>query len=239
MRYDLQMASPLAVRRASAADTDVVTSIITLAFAYDPLWAHALARPDGGTAHHADFWRLFVAGALRYPDTWLTSGGEATSVWIPPGGTELTPEQEEHLADLAADHLGRRPCTPVGRTSRPRDSRARRPRAPEGEATARSDKRNSLAERTVVPPRWSARQSPGPLSLKPPRSVQSIGRGEETMRGRPQRGRDPSRHRARPGRPAPGGPQAAHSAADCMEASTMDGSNSNPGGNEIPAASAA
>ena len=106
MRYDRQMTSPLAVRRASAADTDLVTSIITLAFTHDPLWAHALARPDGRTAHHAEFWRLFVAGALRYPDTWLTSGGEATSIWIPPGGTEMTPEQEQRLADLAADHLG-------------------------------------------------------------------------------------------------------------------------------------
>ena len=93
MGYDPQMTSPLAVRRATASDIDLVTSIITLAFAHDPLWSHALARPDGGTAHHAEFWRLLVAGALRYPDTWLTSGGEATAVWIPPGGTEVTPEQ--------------------------------------------------------------------------------------------------------------------------------------------------
>jgi hypothetical protein len=92
------MTSQLAVHRASAADTGRVTEIITLAFAHDPLWAHAMARPDGGTAHHAEFWRLFVEGALRYPDTWLTSGGEATSIWIPPGGTEMTPEQEQQLA---------------------------------------------------------------------------------------------------------------------------------------------
>jgi hypothetical protein len=91
--YDPQVTSPWGVRRATASDIDLVTSIITLAFAHDPLWSHALARPDGGTAHHAEFWRLLVAGALRYPDTWLTSGGEATAVWIPPGGTEVTPEQ--------------------------------------------------------------------------------------------------------------------------------------------------
>ncbi|HUZ34725.1 MAG TPA: GNAT family N-acetyltransferase [Streptosporangiaceae bacterium] len=100
------MSSQLPMRRASAADIDLVTSIITLAFAHDPLWAHAMARPDGETAHHAAFWRLFVEGALRYPCTWLTSGGEATSIWIPPGGTEMTPEQEQLLADLAADWLG-------------------------------------------------------------------------------------------------------------------------------------
>jgi GNAT superfamily N-acetyltransferase len=106
MRYDLQVTSPLAARRATASDIDLVSSIITLAFAHDPLWAHALARPDGETAHHAEFWRLFAAGALRYPDTWLTSGGEATAVWIPPGGTEMTPGQEQRLADLAAGQLG-------------------------------------------------------------------------------------------------------------------------------------
>jgi GNAT superfamily N-acetyltransferase len=100
------MTGQLPVRRASAADIDSVTSIVTLAFARDPLWAHAMARPDGETAHHATFWRVVVEGALRYPRTELTSGGEAVSVWIPPGGTEMTPEQEQRLADLAADRLG-------------------------------------------------------------------------------------------------------------------------------------
>ena len=104
--YDPQMTSQLAVHRASAADTERVTQIITLAFAHDPLWAHAMARPDGGTAHYAEFWRLFIEGALRYPDTWLTSRGEAASIWIPPGGTEMAPEQEQQLTDLATDRLG-------------------------------------------------------------------------------------------------------------------------------------
>ena len=100
------MSGHLAVRSASAADADSVTSIVTLAFARDPLWARAMTRPDGGSAHHGEFWRLFIEGALRYPCTRLTSGGEATSVWIPPGGTEMTPGQEQRLADLATSRLG-------------------------------------------------------------------------------------------------------------------------------------
>jgi GNAT superfamily N-acetyltransferase len=100
------MSGHLAVRSASAADADSVTSIVTLAFARDPLWAHAMARPDGGSAHHGEFWRLFIEGALRYPCTRWTRGGEATSVWIPPGGTEMTPGQEQRLADLATSRLG-------------------------------------------------------------------------------------------------------------------------------------
>ena len=96
----------LVARRATAADADRVTEIITLAFARDPLWGHALARPDGGDGHHAAFWRQFVEGALRYPWTWLTVGGGATTLWIPPGETEMTPEQEHRLAGLAAEYLG-------------------------------------------------------------------------------------------------------------------------------------
>jgi hypothetical protein len=67
------------------ADGGLVTEIITLAFANDPLWSWALRRGDRRTDHHAAFWRLFVDGALRYPWTWLTYGSEATSIWIPVG----------------------------------------------------------------------------------------------------------------------------------------------------------
>jgi GNAT superfamily N-acetyltransferase len=98
--------SDLAARRATAADADRVTEIISLAFAQDPLWGHALARSGDGDGHHAAFWRLLVEGALRYPWTWLTGGGEATSIWIPPGGTDMTPEQDERLAGLVAESFG-------------------------------------------------------------------------------------------------------------------------------------
>ena len=100
------MNNPLAVRRASAADIDIVTSIISQAMAHDPLWEHAITRPDGTTVDGAPFWRVFVEAALRYPCTWLTIGGEAAALWIPPGATEMTPEQERRLAELAGDQLG-------------------------------------------------------------------------------------------------------------------------------------
>lgn len=74
--------------------------------AHDPLWEHAFARPDGRTVDHAAFWRVFVAGALRYPSSWVANGGEATSIWIPPGGTEMTLEQQQHLAEVATGQLG-------------------------------------------------------------------------------------------------------------------------------------
>lgn len=65
-----------------------------------------MARPDGGVEHHARFWRLFVEGALRHRWVWLTDGGEATSIWIPPGRTEMSEDQGRRLTQLAHDCLG-------------------------------------------------------------------------------------------------------------------------------------
>lgn len=103
------MEDEVPARRASAEDCRLVTEIITLAFANDPLWSWAMRRTDGRTDHQVLFWRVFVEGALRYDSTWLTEGGGATSIWIPPGGTEMAPEQEEQLAELVEEFLG-----PVG-----------------------------------------------------------------------------------------------------------------------------
>src|SRR5262249_59658497 len=105
----------LGARRATAADADRVTEIITLAFAQDPLWGHALARPDGGDGHHAAFWRLFVEGALRYPWTWLTSGGGGNTLWIPPGGARMTPQPGRQPAGPAARHPWAPPRPHIGR----------------------------------------------------------------------------------------------------------------------------
>ena len=93
-------------RRASPVDTNLVTNIITLAFSNDPLWSWIFERPDGRTDHYDAFWRLFVEGALRYRESWITTGEEATTLWIPPGGTDLTTEQEELLGELVVRYLG-------------------------------------------------------------------------------------------------------------------------------------
>lgn len=100
------MDSGISARRATAADAGRMAAIIALAFAADPVWGPVMARPDGRTSHHAAMWRPFVDGALRYPATWLTTGGEAAAIWIPPGGTSMTAEQEERVSRLAAEHLG-------------------------------------------------------------------------------------------------------------------------------------
>ncbi len=98
--------SGLTARLASASDHPLVTTIVTLAFTNDPLWGWVLARPDGQTDHLAPFWGLFLEGAFRYPNTWVAGQGEATAVWIPPGGTEMTAAQEKTLGRFVIDHLG-------------------------------------------------------------------------------------------------------------------------------------
>jgi GNAT superfamily N-acetyltransferase len=103
---NVPMQQGLGVRVATAGDLDVVTRTITLAFRDDPVWGPAYASPNGGDALAADVWRIMLEGALRYPWTWLTDGGGAVSVWIPPGGTELSREQEERVETLLVDRLG-------------------------------------------------------------------------------------------------------------------------------------
>jgi GNAT superfamily N-acetyltransferase len=92
-------------RPISRDEVDAATRTIALAFATDPLWGVALRRLDGRTDHHEPYWRLFVEGATRYGTVRTTGGGEAVSVWLPPGGTELTDEGAAALERLLEEAL--------------------------------------------------------------------------------------------------------------------------------------
>jgi GNAT superfamily N-acetyltransferase len=84
-------------RAATPADVESITGAITLAFADDPVWGPALRRSDGPPIDLATYWRRFVEGALRFGTARITTDGAAVSIWLPPGGAELSDEQ---LADL-------------------------------------------------------------------------------------------------------------------------------------------
>lgn len=92
-------------RPATEDDVDRVTETLTLAFLADPVWGVALARPDGSTAHHGPIWRLYVEGAIRYSTVYMTEHASAVSIWIPPGGTELSDAQEAVLERLVTGAL--------------------------------------------------------------------------------------------------------------------------------------
>lgn len=91
------------VRAATEDDVDGVAATLTAAFESDPLWSWAF--PDGGLA---GLWRLLVSSALRYPWVWVADDYAAASVWIPPGGIELTEAEEASLGPALDGLIGSR-----------------------------------------------------------------------------------------------------------------------------------
>ena len=100
------METHLETRTASPDDIDIVTTTVTLAFFDDPVWGPAMGGSRTTVAERAVLWRVLVTGAVRYPWSRLLPGGAATSVWIPPGGTELADEHEGLLATALVRILG-------------------------------------------------------------------------------------------------------------------------------------
>jgi ribosomal protein S18 acetylase RimI-like enzyme len=97
---------PAAGRPALVRDLDRVTETITLAFATDPVWSVALARSDGRTDHLLAYWRLFVDEAHNQGGVRVLLDGAAVSVWVPPGGAEVSPDGLALLDTLVRAHLG-------------------------------------------------------------------------------------------------------------------------------------
>jgi GNAT superfamily N-acetyltransferase len=89
---------------AVAADLDRLTVVLAAAFGNDPLWTWAF---PGGEKLDA-WWRFLVQSALRYRSVWVAGDYEAVSVWIPPGGSELTDAEEQRVEPLLRELLGSR-----------------------------------------------------------------------------------------------------------------------------------
>lgn len=91
--------------KAGTGDVDAIADTLALAFADDPVWGPALARPDGATTHVRPFWSLFVRGALTYGTVWMAPQAGAVATWIPPGGVELPGDLEHEMFELTAAAL--------------------------------------------------------------------------------------------------------------------------------------
>ena len=89
---------------AGPGELDAVIEILSAAFARDPLWAWAF--PDDND--RMVWWRVCIGSAMRYPWTWITAEGSAASVWIPPDGCEMTPEEEAGVPRLIETLCGDR-----------------------------------------------------------------------------------------------------------------------------------
>jgi GNAT superfamily N-acetyltransferase len=95
-------------RPATSADLPAVTETISRAFHNDPTWSWGFPDADTRQAGYAVFWGFLITGALRYPWVMVTESCEAAAVWIPPGGTEVAPEDEALFAPLADQLFGPR-----------------------------------------------------------------------------------------------------------------------------------
>jgi GNAT superfamily N-acetyltransferase len=91
---------PVPARVAGPADIDAVVATLTTAFFDDPVWGPAFPDADRRAVQAAAMWRVYVTSALRYPWTLVTEKVEAAAVWIPPGGTELTHQEEGELKSI-------------------------------------------------------------------------------------------------------------------------------------------
>jgi len=94
------------VRPIALDDVDDVTETIALAFRNDPVWGVALAAANGSHDHLLPYWQIYVEGARRYDTVFASADAGTVSVWIPPGGNELTEKQERALRDIAERALG-------------------------------------------------------------------------------------------------------------------------------------
>ena len=95
-------------RQAGPADIDAIVETVTAAFFDDPLWGPVFRDPSTRAAEASQLWRLFVASpGLRYPWTFVTGHADAAAIWVPPGGHELTDEEDAGYDEFLVGFAGR------------------------------------------------------------------------------------------------------------------------------------
>jgi GNAT superfamily N-acetyltransferase len=94
----------LAVDAATESEVSQVGEVVSEAFLDDPTWSWAFPEP----ATRRQWWLFCIREAVRYPCTFKTEGYEAVSVWIPPDGTELSPDAERSVPARLENLVGSR-----------------------------------------------------------------------------------------------------------------------------------
>ena len=94
------------IRRAARDDIPAVVETITEAFQRDPVWGWAFPDATARPAQYRQWWTLFITSAMRYDWTWVADEGAAAAVWIPPGGAELTDEEDAAVEPLLRSLVG-------------------------------------------------------------------------------------------------------------------------------------
>lgn len=86
---------------------DAAVETIALAFSGDPTWAPLLVPDPDDLRLSTNYWGLFVRSAAeRYGMTYAIDGSAAVSVWLPPGGEELSADESAEFEHFATSLLG-------------------------------------------------------------------------------------------------------------------------------------
>jgi GNAT superfamily N-acetyltransferase len=97
--------APVEARVATRAQISTAVETLARAFNADPVWSWAFPDPERRLEQHRVIWGLVAEAALGYESAWLTGDCAAVALWIPPGKSELRPEDEERLEGLLAEML--------------------------------------------------------------------------------------------------------------------------------------
>jgi GNAT superfamily N-acetyltransferase len=91
-------------RVAAERDLEAITQVLTGAFETDPVWGWAM--PD--RADLEAWWRFNIRSALRHDWVWVLGDFAAVAMWIPPGVSELTAEEEAEVEPMIHELVGLR-----------------------------------------------------------------------------------------------------------------------------------
>ena len=84
-------------RRATASDLRSVVDTLVGAFYDDPTWSWAFPDRRLRADQHRWVWTMCTASSIAQGGTWMLPGYEAVTVWIPPGGREMSEDDEREF----------------------------------------------------------------------------------------------------------------------------------------------
>ena len=96
------------VRVAGPAEVPAAVATLAEAFDADPVWGWAFDDAARRRAQHEAWFDLLVRQAVANRSAWLTPGGEAVAIWVPPGRPELDADRERRLVAMIEERCGAR-----------------------------------------------------------------------------------------------------------------------------------
>jgi GNAT superfamily N-acetyltransferase len=96
------------VRAARRADVPAITKTISLAFHDDPTWGWAFPDEQRRQEQYRVWWGFLIEAAMRFeePAVFVSGDVEAAAIWLPPGESELSPDDEERVPGLVQELVG-------------------------------------------------------------------------------------------------------------------------------------